>query len=135
MKITGGDDRPGRKIDKLRKEMEKYQAKQAAVDGGFWKGRKIVSFDDWHKILHKRRSEVFDHIPNDYVPGILMYFPNDDSEIVHHWHFDYLTFLANKKNHKLGEELCGKCILSGAKGNYDSMGIKEIVFRDLQKAL
>jgi hypothetical protein len=129
LKIKGGNDRLGRGINKVRKEMEKFNALTPAL----WKGRKIVSFDEWRTIFYKRHSEVFDYIPNDYVPGILTYFPNDDSESLGRWHLDYLTFLVRMKNPKVGQGICGKCILSGANKNYDSMGINEIVFKDMQE--
>jgi hypothetical protein len=120
MKIKGGEDRLGRKINKLRKDMEKYQATKSALASGYWRGRKIVTLSEWFEILDERRDDIFDYVPNEHYrfelkQGLISTLANNDpfmKEKIESWYRDYADLLAHLKNKKVGKQECGGCLLN-----------------------
>jgi hypothetical protein len=99
-----------------------------------------------------RKDEIFNYLPDDFVSGQFarLFFEGDENvyndknktaaitqreERISKWNKDYYEFLEYTKNRSYGKEKCGRCLLSGADRDYDSMNIKDIIIGDLQKKL
>ena len=143
-----------KEIDKLSKKTERVssQIKQHRTKLTHWKGRRVIPLSEWQSILIFRREEIFNYLPDDFVPHpfAILFFEGDSNgyndknnsaaiiqrqERIRKWNKDYHELLEYTKNSCLGEQKCGRCLLSGADRNYDSMNIKDTIIRDLQRKL
>jgi hypothetical protein len=124
-------ERLSKKVDKISSDIE-----QERLNPTHWRGRKIVPVEEWNSISLFRREEAFNYLPDDFVAGpFTAIFSDEDVEALQkipNWMQDYIAFLEYTKNPSYGRDKCGRCILNGAAHNYDSMGIKDIIRRELQ---
>jgi len=88
----------------------------------YWKGKKIISLEQWFKISRPNNSSNAD---TNRVKQGLEYFPNDYREMifllgvpdilvkdVNAWHKDYMNLMDYMQNQNLGKRKCRDCLLN-----------------------
>jgi len=83
----------------------------SANDLQVFKGKKIISFEQWEKITKpKDRLEFF---PNEYHEHVFMFgVPDNFREDVYAWYKNYIELMDFTKNPKYGKRKCRDCLLS-----------------------
>jgi hypothetical protein len=83
----------------------------------FWKGKKIVSLDQWYQIKegHSLKAAL-QYFPNDFKYGFICIFNNiEDQELKQEagqWYSDYVKLMEYSKNTEYGKTKCFRCLLS-----------------------
>lgn len=102
----------------LRKALEireEQNFKDTRQNSKLWKGKKIVSVNEWKKILGGPHSLFLKYIPDTflYTPILKMIDYNIISrEKIQEWGQDYFEFLAHIKSPEYGKIKCKNCILN-----------------------
>jgi hypothetical protein len=83
----------------------------------YWKGRKIVSLDQWYQVKEGYGLKAaLQYFPNDFQYGFPCIFDNmEDQKLkqeADQWYSDFLKLMEYSKNTKYGETLCFRCLLS-----------------------
>jgi hypothetical protein len=83
----------------------------------FWKGRKIVSLDQWYQIKESYGlNAALQYFPNDYRYGFACTFDNIEDMALKkeadQWYTDFIKLMEYRKNNEYGKTECFRCLLS-----------------------
>jgi hypothetical protein len=98
-----------------------------------WKGRQIISLDDWIKI--RDTPYAIDYFPDDF-DHLLTYIPEDElkeqkREDVRKWNSDYQELMEYTKNPNYGRLKCFHCLLSPDGNDPIFIGINRLLAKGL----
>lgn len=87
---------------------------------GYWKGRKIVSFDQWYQVKERYSLKVaLQYFPNDFhdfLIGFPSIFDNIEDQALkedaNRWYSDFVKLMEDSRNTKYGRTICFRCLLS-----------------------
>jgi hypothetical protein len=111
----------------------------------YWKGKKIVSLEEWRKIANSNKA-FQKGIEYQNTKQALQYFPDDYSEWLfplgvqeelreeaNKWYLQYLELMQYRKNPKYGKTKCFHCLLSRDREEAAIfLGINKVVARALE---
>ena len=114
----------------------------------YWKGKKIVSLDQWRKIAkskeavshgiqYQRTEEALQYFPSDYMQ---MPFPFGVQEGLEQkantWYTDYLELMEYRRNPNCGKTKCCWCLLSPDREQAAIfIGINKVISRALDNTV
>ena len=104
-----------RSINKL---LERINNLYPDVNGpGYWKGRKIVSLDQWYQVKERYSLKVaLQYFPNDFYDGFPSILNNIEDQALKEdangWYSDFVKLMEDSRNAKYGRTLCFRCLLS-----------------------
>jgi hypothetical protein len=135
-----------KRIEALNKRLdEKESATKESGDLPFWRGRKIISVEQWQSIANKRGyEEVIGYIPNSFIDRPLSGLEGEKGdghsykdERYDRWMNDYQDYLYYSMNPQLGERCCQKCVLEDDKDQdiQSGLGLRKIVREVIQQEL
>jgi hypothetical protein len=135
-----------KRIEELNKKLdEKESAIKKSGDLPFWRGRKIISVEQWQSIANRRRyEEVIGYIPNGFIDHPLSRLAAEKraghrykDEQYDRWMDDYQDYLYYSRNPQLGERYCQKCVLEDDKDQeiHSGLGLRKIVREVIQQEL
>jgi hypothetical protein len=83
----------------------------------FWKGKKIVSLEQWYQIKEGYGPKAaLQYFPNNFRYGFPCIFDNIDDQTLKQeadsWYSDFLTLMKYSKNTEYGKMICYRCLLS-----------------------
>jgi len=83
----------------------------------FWKGRKIVSLDQWFQIKgNYGLKAALQYFPNDFQYGFPYVLDNIEDQLLkqeaEQWYSDFIKLMEYSKNAKYGRTECFRCLLS-----------------------
>ena len=83
----------------------------------YWKGKKIVSLDQWYQIKEDYGlKSALQFFPNDYRYGFACTFDDiEDTALkqeADQWYSDYVKLMEFSKNIEYGKTICHRCLLS-----------------------
>jgi hypothetical protein len=83
----------------------------------YWKGRRIVSLDQWYEIKESYSLEAaLQYFPNDFRYGFPCLFDNIENQKLKQeadrWYSDFVKLRENNKNTEYGKTECFRCLLS-----------------------
>jgi hypothetical protein len=84
----------------------------------FWKGRRIVSLDQWFQIKEKYSLKAaLQYFPNDFPRFGFSYFLDSIEDQLlkqeaDRWHYEFIKLMTYSKNTGYGKTLCFRCLLS-----------------------
>ena len=83
----------------------------------FWKGRKIVSLDQWFQIKESYGlGAALQYLPNDFQYGFSYVLDNIEDQLLkqdaEQWYSDFLKLMKYSKNTEYGKTECFRCLLS-----------------------
>jgi hypothetical protein len=123
-------------IAEKNKEME-IEAKNYAPNY-YWKGRKVVSLNEWLKIKNKYGlNTALQYFPNDFprsgftfmLYGIEDQTPQQEAE---RWRSDFIKLMEYRKNPEYGKSKCFRCLLSTDREEAGIfIGINKVISRAL----
>ena len=122
-------------IDKLSKRIERihHPTYDNGSDGNaknngikYWKGRKIVSLNEWKKIANHieycdfgassgklRIDEALQYFPDDYNEYLFAFgIPSGYEDKANNWYSDYKELMEYMRNPSYGRTKCFHCLLS-----------------------
>ena len=131
-------------VNKLIDRIEKLDSSNGnnRCDGiNFWKGKKVISLDQWFKISktnnignrdNHRIKDGLEYFPNSYHPMLFpLGVPDNFREDVNGWHKDYIELMDYTKDENLGKQKCTDCLLSpNNEGSY--FGLYKFIANALQ---
>lgn len=103
-------------VRKTLHEMEGH-ARKSIASGivSSWNQYQVVSVDKWDNIKKKkpRLDRLLKYIPDQYMEDALEYYQKTEEEKqqIDKWHSDWIQFLQERKDSKLGKRYCSKCFL------------------------
>jgi len=104
--------------------------------GGFWRGKKIVTEEEWHKEQRNPfDDECLKYIPETFSDTIFFLVPPSDENQYNAraaWKKDYFDFLEQTKNPEYGRKKCKGCPFNEFK---ISWGLQTILLKYLEKNL
>jgi hypothetical protein len=111
--------------DRLNKLYPDTSSSNNYNDGiNYWKGKKIVSLDEWRKIAkskeaiahgiqYQRTEEALQYFPSDYIQMPFPFGVQDSlEETANTWYSDYLELMEYRRNPNYGKTKCFQCLLS-----------------------
>ncbi len=83
----------------------------------YWKGRKIVSLDQWYAIKENYSLKAaLQYFPNDFRYGFSCTFDNIEDQTLKEdadrWYSDFVKLMEYNKNTEYGKTKCFRCLLS-----------------------
>jgi hypothetical protein len=83
----------------------------------FWKGRKIVSLNEWFQLENYSLKEALQYFPNDFPNfGFQYSLDNIEDQLLkqeaEQWYSDFIELMKYTKNAKYGKTKCYQCLLS-----------------------
>jgi hypothetical protein len=83
----------------------------------YWKGKKIVSLDQWYQIKENYTLKAaLQYIPNDFLYGFPCIFDNIEDQTLKQegdqWYSDFRKLMEYRKNTEYGKTECFRCLLS-----------------------
>ena len=103
----------------------------------YWKGKKIVSLDQWYQIKEGYGlMAALQFFPNDYRYGFACTFDDiEDTALKHEadqWYSDYVKLMEHSKNTEYGKTKCFRCLLSPDRENAGIfIGMNKVISRAL----
>jgi hypothetical protein len=102
-------------IAEKNKEMEKES--RFYDPNYYWKGRKIVSLDQWYQVKESYGLKAaLQYFPNDFRYGFPCIFDNIDDQMLKkeadQWYSDFVRLIEYSKNTEYGKTKCFRCLLS-----------------------
>jgi hypothetical protein len=135
-----------KRIEALNKKLDEKES--AIKDIGnlpFWRGKKVISVEQWQSIANKRGyEEVIGYIPNGVIDCPLSKLGGEKGadhsykdEQYNIWMDDYQDYLFYSMNPELGERYCKNCVLEDDKDQeiHSGLGLRKIVRDILQQEL
>ncbi len=111
----------------------------------YWKGRKIVSLNEWKKIAnynnafsfgiegHLQTNEALQYFPDDYSRSLFPLGVQEEfEEKVKEWYSDYEELMEFKRNPNYGKSKCFHCLLSSGGDDPIFIGINRLVAKGLE---
>jgi hypothetical protein len=111
----------------------------------YWKGRKIISLNEWKKIANYENAFSHGIEGNLQTKEALQYFPEDYSrflfplgvqkefeEKASEWYSDYEELMERKRNPNYGRTKCFHCLLSPDGDDPIFIGINRLVAKGLE---
>jgi hypothetical protein len=135
-----------KRIEELNKKLDEMES-ATKESGGllFWRGKKIISVEQWQSIAKRGRyEEAIKYIPNGFISYPLLGLASQNEtgrgyndERCNKWIDDYYDYLDYSRNPKLGETKCGRCLLVDDKDQIVSTGLdlRKIVRKSIQLSL
>jgi hypothetical protein len=83
----------------------------------FWKGKKIISMDQWYQIKEGYGLKAaLQFLPNDFKYGFVCIFDNIEDHTLKQeadqWYSDFIKLMEYRKNTEYGKTECFRCLLS-----------------------
>jgi hypothetical protein len=103
----------------------------------FWKGRKIVSLDQWYQIKEDYGLKAaFQYFPNNFQYGFPCLFDNIENQKLKQeadrWYSDFTNLMQYSKNTEYGKTECFRCLLSPDREEAAIfIGINKVISRTL----
>jgi hypothetical protein len=131
------------RLDKLYPDTNSSNSSSDGIN--YWKGKKIVSVEEWKKISNYTKAfqhgiennlktkEALQHFPNDYMRmpfplGVQENFEEDANK----WYSDYLELMEYRKNTGYGRTKCFRCLLSpDMEDSALFVGINKVIARSI----
>ena len=106
-----------RSINKLLERLNNLYPEVNNNGPGYWKGRKIVSLDQWYQVRERYSLRVaLQYFPNDFSDGFPSIFDNIEDQALkedaNRWYSDFVKLMDDSKNAKYGRRICFNCLLS-----------------------
>lgn len=108
-----------KRIEELNKKLDNVES-ATKESGGllFWRGKKIISVEQWQSLRKNGYEEVIRYIPNGFISHTLLGLASENGtghgykdERCNKWMDDYYDYLDYSRNPQLGKMYCGKCVL------------------------
>jgi hypothetical protein len=103
----------------------------------YWKGKKIVSLDQWYQIKEGYGLKAaLQYFPNDYRYGFACTFDDIEDTVLKQgaaqWYSDYVKLMEYGKNTEYGKTKCFRCLLSPDREEAGMFfGINKVISRAL----
>jgi hypothetical protein len=110
------------RLDKLSPDTTTSKNKNDGIN--YWKGKKIVSLDEWRKIANSSQAfqkgveyqntkEALQYFPDDYTNWLFPLGVQEElKEAANKWYLQYLELMQHRKNPNYGKTKCIRCLLS-----------------------
>jgi hypothetical protein len=133
-----------KRIEELNKKLDEIES-ATKESGGllFWRGKKIISVEQWQSITNKGvYKEVIKYIPNGFIAQPLFELAPENRTgqrykegRYNRWINDYHDFLYFSRNRQLGERCCEKCLLEDDKDQEirSGLGLRKILREVVQQ--
>jgi hypothetical protein len=103
----------------------------------FWKGKKIVSLDQWYHIKEGYGLKAaWQYFPNDFQYGFPCIFDNIEDQTLkqeaEQWYADFIKLMEYSKNTEYGKTKCFRCLVSPDRENAGIfIGMNKVISRAL----
>jgi hypothetical protein len=136
-----------KRIEELNKKLDEIESAAKESGGGllFWRGKKIISVEQWQSIANKGGyEEVIRYIPNGFIDHPLFGLAAKKGtghrykdEQYNKWMDDYYDYLYYSRNPQLGERYCEGCLLEDDQEQeiHSGLGLRKILRELAQQVL
>jgi hypothetical protein len=132
-----------KRIEELNKKLDEIESATKESSGLlFWRGKKIISVEQWQSIAKRGYKEAIKYIPNGLIdlPQFLLALKNATGhrykdERCNKWMDDYYDYLHYSRNPQLGKRYCEKCLLEDDKDQeiHSGLGLRKILRELIQQ--
>jgi hypothetical protein len=130
-----------RSIDRLTKKLNSLYPDENNNAPGYWKGRKIISKDEWLEMGHsiskgnKKYSvrDALKYFPDSYIEHVFLFgIPEHLKATAEKWHSYYIELMQHKKDPEYGSTKCRECLLCPHSKFVMDIGIDKVIARGLE---